>query len=70
MFNQSLLRYFISCFKFLLKCIDWRPFGFEKRNANDSTLWIGTKNAYTPCHYDSYGYNLVAQIYGTLVYLI
>lgn len=48
----------------LLKCIDWSKFGFSKRNANETTLWIGTKDAYTPCHYDTYGYNLVAQIYG------
>jgi HSPB1-associated protein 1 len=49
---------------FLIKCIDWSPFGFVNRNAQDSTLWIGTPGAFTPCHYDSYGYNLVAQIYG------
>ena len=45
-------------------CIDWSEFGFDKRNAKDSTLWIGTQGAYTPCHFDTYGYNLVAQIYG------
>eukprot|EP01134_Creolimax_fragrantissima_P002798 CFRG2798T1 len=30
-----------------------------------STLWVGSGGGCTPCHYDSYGYNLVAQIYGT-----
>lgn len=47
-----------------IKCIDWHRFGFKERNAKDSTLWLGSKFAYTPCHYDTYGYNLVAQIYG------
>lgn len=46
------------------KCIDWRSFGFAERNARHSTLWIGSEGAYTPCHFDTYGYNLVAQIYG------
>ncbi|CAF1010578.1 unnamed protein product, partial [Brachionus calyciflorus] len=45
-------------------CIDWSNFGFKNRNAKDSTLWIGSKGAYTPCHYDTYGYNLVYQIHG------
>ncbi|CAF0854545.1 unnamed protein product [Brachionus calyciflorus] len=45
-------------------CIDWSSFGFKNRNAKDSTLWIGSKGAYTPCHYDTYGYNLVYQIHG------
>lgn len=49
---------------FLIKCIDWSGFGFNKRNAQESTLWIGSSQAYTPCHFDSYGYNLVAQIFG------
>ncbi len=45
-------------------CIDWSVFGFNERNAKDSTFWLGTPNAYTPCHYDTYGYNLVLQVYG------
>jgi HSPB1-associated protein 1 len=50
------------------KCIDWSAFGFLNRNANDSTLWLGTKDAYTPCHFDTYGYNLIFQAYGTYVF--
>uniref|UniRef100_A0AC35EXR5 JmjC domain-containing protein n=1 Tax=Panagrolaimus sp. PS1159 TaxID=55785 RepID=A0AC35EXR5_9BILA len=32
---------------------------------NDETVWIGSPGAYTPCHYDSYGYNLHLQLKGT-----
>ncbi|KAI3413915.1 hypothetical protein GPALN_011389 [Globodera pallida] len=30
----------------------------------DSTVWIGTPGAYTPCHFDTYGFNLHAQLRG------
>lgn len=68
-FNENVYLYFCFLLKndlvyFYLKCIDWKAFGFKERNAKDSTLWISTNGAYTPCHYDTYGYNLVAQIYG------
>merc|ERR1719391_1451811 len=43
----------------------WDGLGYPGRAGKDSTLWIGTQGAYTPCHQDSYGYNLVAQLYGT-----
>ncbi|CAB1347065.1 unnamed protein product [Coregonus sp. 'balchen'] len=33
----------------------WSQFGFPGRNGRDSTLWIGTEGANTPCHLDSYG---------------
>ncbi|CDQ71133.1 unnamed protein product [Oncorhynchus mykiss] len=42
----------------------WSQFGFPGRNGRDSTLWIGTEGANTPCHLDSYGYNLVLQVQG------
>ncbi|KAM3607520.1 uncharacterized protein V6R79_009149 [Siganus canaliculatus] len=44
--------------------VRWSQFGFEGRNGRESTLWIGTEGANTPCHLDSYGYNLVLQIQG------
>uniref|UniRef100_A0A6A7G1N8 HSPB1-associated protein 1-like n=1 Tax=Hirondellea gigas TaxID=1518452 RepID=A0A6A7G1N8_9CRUS len=44
--------------------VSWDIFGFPKRGANDSSIWIGTTNAHTPCHKDTYGCNLVAQVYG------
>lgn len=30
----------------------------------NSAIWIGTKGACSPCHYDSYGVNIVAQLLG------
>ncbi|XP_061648598.1 HSPB1-associated protein 1 homolog isoform X2 [Phyllopteryx taeniolatus] len=44
--------------------IKWEAFGFEGRNGKESTLWIGTEGANTPCHLDSYGCNLVLQVQG------
>lgn len=48
----------------MLEAIDWGVFGFEGRNGNDSSLWCGSEGSFTPCHYDTYGWNLVAQLYG------
>ncbi|XP_065334301.1 HSPB1-associated protein 1 isoform X2 [Cloeon dipterum] len=47
-----------------LKDISWKDLGFPDRKADDSTLWIGSQGAHTPCHVDTYGFNLVAQIHG------
>ena len=44
--------------------VDWGIFGFDGRSGADSTLWVGSEGAYTPCHYDTYGCNLVAQVWG------
>ncbi|XP_061697908.1 HSPB1-associated protein 1 homolog [Syngnathoides biaculeatus] len=44
--------------------VKWEAFGFEGRNGKESTLWIGTLGANTPCHLDSYGCNLVLQVQG------
>lgn len=48
----------------ILDAVDWGVFGFEGRGGHDSVLWVGSEEACTPCHYDSYGYNLVAQLSG------
>ena len=53
----------------LVKSIDWAGLGIAETSDGDfcaekSTLWIGTAGAQTPCHYDTYGYNLVAQLHG------
>ncbi|XP_069790906.1 HSPB1-associated protein 1 homolog isoform X2 [Narcine bancroftii] len=42
----------------------WADFGFPGRDGRESTLWIGSEAANTPCHLDSYGYNLVLQVQG------
>ena len=54
----------------IIKSIDWSVFGFESRNGNQSTLWIGSEGACTPCHYDTYGCNLVAQLWGTKEWIL
>jgi hypothetical protein len=43
--------------------IDWSRFNAELTSL-DTTLWVGTAGSFTPCHYDSYGCNWVAQIDG------
>ncbi|KAE8745018.1 hypothetical protein FOCC_FOCC008330 [Frankliniella occidentalis] len=45
--------------------IKWDAFGFPEKGAEDSTIWIGSEGAHTPCHFDTYGCNLVAQVIGT-----
>ncbi|XP_035264763.1 HSPB1-associated protein 1 homolog [Anguilla anguilla] len=44
--------------------VAWSDFGYPGRNGRESTLWIGTAGANTPCHLDSYGCNLVLQVQG------
>ena len=48
----------------VLRMIDWTAFGYPERNGTESTFWLGTAGAHTPCHYDTYGCNLVAQLSG------
>ena len=60
-------KYMAEVFKDLphLRCaVDWSKFGFPGRTGDDSTIWIGSEGASTPCHMDSYSCNLVAQICG------
>ncbi|XP_047457958.1 HSPB1-associated protein 1 homolog isoform X2 [Mugil cephalus] len=49
---------------FMFEDVKWSEFGFEGRDGKESTLWIGTEGANTPCHQDTYGCNLVLQIQG------
>ncbi len=49
----------------ILQAVDWSVFGFHGRRGNDSTIWIGSSGAFTPCHQDCYGFNLVAQLSGS-----
>ncbi|KAL3984644.1 Cupin-like domain family protein [Acanthocheilonema viteae] len=44
--------------------INWQHLGLDISPV-DSTIWIGTPGAHTPCHYDSYGYNVHAQLSGS-----
>ncbi|XP_017276638.1 HSPB1-associated protein 1 homolog [Kryptolebias marmoratus] len=49
---------------FMFEDVKWSEFGFEGRDGKESTLWIGTEGANTPCHLDTYGFNLVLQVQG------
>nr|XP_020039001.1 HSPB1-associated protein 1 isoform X2 [Castor canadensis] len=60
-------KYFISLFEDrtdIFQGVIWSDFGFPGRNGQESTLWIGSLGAHTPCHLDSYGCNLVFQVQG------
>ncbi|XP_061580284.1 HSPB1-associated protein 1 homolog [Cololabis saira] len=60
-------KYIATLFKdqpFMFEDVKWSEFGFEGRDGRDSTLWLGTAGANTPCHQDSYGCNLVLQVQG------
>ncbi|GAB0099789.1 HSPB1-associated protein 1 [Sergentomyia squamirostris] len=43
--------------------IDFTPMGFPEIQS-DITMWLGSQGAHTPCHKDSYGRNIVVQIFG------
>nr|CAB3254555.1 HSPB1-associated protein 1 [Phallusia mammillata] len=44
--------------------IDWTLLGFDPDEGLDAAIWVGTKSSHTACHYDSYGFNLVYQVFG------
>jgi len=48
----------------LADLVSWRQFGFASRGLDESSLWVGTAGSYTPCHQDTFGCNLVAQLRG------
>jgi HSPB1-associated protein 1 len=48
-----------------LAAFPWSALGLAGRAGAESTLWVGTRGAHTPCHQDTYGTNLVAQLVGT-----
>jgi HSPB1-associated protein 1 len=58
--------------KEIIDSVKWSEIGLDSNldtNGKNSTLWIGTEGAFTPCHQDTYGYNFVAQITGKYVIL-
>lgn len=42
--------------------VSFAPLGFEDHE--DISFWLGSKGAHTSCHYDTYGCNIVVQVYG------
>ncbi|XP_036707060.1 HSPB1-associated protein 1 isoform X2 [Balaenoptera musculus] len=60
-------KYLVSLFEDktdIFQDVIWSDFGFPGRNGQESTLWIGSMGAHTPCHLDTYGCNLVFQVQG------
>ncbi|KAL1788247.1 HSPB1-associated protein 1 [Sigmodon hispidus] len=60
-------KYFVNLFEDkpdVFQEVMWSDFGFPGRNGQESTLWVGSLGAHTPCHLDSYGCNLVFQVQG------
>ncbi|XP_022190492.2 HSPB1-associated protein 1 homolog isoform X3 [Nilaparvata lugens] len=54
----------------ILESVSWARLGFTELKGIDSTMWLGSKGAHTPCHKDSYGLNLVAQLYGKKAWIL
>lgn len=69
MFDGVFVDFFCGVFLYtksldLLQDVLWSDFGYPGRDGQESTIWIGTNGANTPCHQDTYGFNLVFQIQG------
>ncbi|XP_068619157.1 HSPB1-associated protein 1 homolog [Battus philenor] len=63
-FDYKYLQQWFNADHDLTKEVSWEKFGYPNKDASHSTLWIGTKGAHTPAHQDTYGYNIIAQLYG------
>lgn len=44
--------------------ISFTEFGFNDIDTDDISFWLGSKGAHTSCHFDTYGCNIVVQVYG------
>ena len=49
---------------------DWSWAGLNNFGSHKSTLWAGSAGSFTPCHKDSYGCNLHAQLLGCKEWLL
>lgn len=49
-----------------VKLLDWGLYKHvpEEMGVESSTMWMGSKGAHTPLHYDTYGTNVIMQIQG------
>lgn len=52
----------------LQESITFKQLGFD--NVQDILFWLGSKGSNTPCHYDSYGFNIVVQVFGSKRWLV
>ncbi|KAJ8924127.1 hypothetical protein NQ315_006910 [Exocentrus adspersus] len=69
-FDYKYLKYWFTSIDELRNNISWVPLGFPDITADECTIWIGTKGAHTPCHIDTYGFNLIFQVYGKKLWII
>lgn len=49
--------------------LDWRDLGLSV-DVDETVIWMGSEGAGTAAHYDTYGYNVVVQIFGTKEWLL
>ncbi|KAJ8936605.1 hypothetical protein NQ314_012220 [Rhamnusium bicolor] len=69
-FDYKYLKDWLTDAEALRDNISWAPLGFPNITADDCTIWIGSKGAHTPCHMDTYGCNLVFQVYGKKLWIV
>ncbi|EKX42932.1 hypothetical protein GUITHDRAFT_110978 [Guillardia theta CCMP2712] len=50
--------------------VDWSSVGVDTTGYVHSNFWYGSAGSEAQCHYDTYGYNLVAQLYGEKRWLL
>ena len=56
--------------RWLDDALRWAELGIRDKTAEDATLWCGSRGAETPGHYDTYGYNVVVQLWGEKEWLL
>ncbi|MEN2500399.1 MAG: HSPB1-associated protein 1, partial [Marteilia pararefringens] len=59
----------------IINCKPWeevfRKFGDSgKKTGENLNLWWGSSGSYTPCHFDSYGVNVVFQVSGRKLWIL
>lgn len=54
----------------LKNSISFEKLGFGEDITKDILFWLGSAGANTPCHYDTYGFNIVVQVYGQKKWLL
>ncbi|CAG9789210.1 unnamed protein product [Diatraea saccharalis] len=69
-FDYKYLHQWFSSDSELFKEVSWKDFGYSNKGASDTTLWVGNKGAHTPAHQDTYGFNIVSQVYGKKLWIL
>lgn len=63
-FDYKYLHQWFSSDTELYKNVSWKTFGYPEKGASDSTIWVGSAGSHTPAHQDTYGVNVVTQLFG------